>query len=138
MKRLFLPLAEYDLAAADASRPRRWARPRSRLRAAIRSRCRCKVRPGDKIPESAQATYQFADGDRAGEPLRSVEGGEFRGRIESVNQPFHFTVTAGDDSSSIRDVPVKVVPPPTLKSLVVRLIPPAYTGIPHRRCWRRG
>ncbi len=89
-----------------------------------------KVRPGDKIPESAQAKYEFADGDLAGEPLRPVEGGEFRGRIESVNQPFRFTVKGGDDSSSIVDIPVKVVPPPTLKSLVVRLTSPAYTGIP--------
>ena len=88
-----------------------------------------KVRPGDRIPESAEATYQFADGESAVEPLRAMEGGEFRGEIESVNQPFHFTVTAGDDRSSIRDVPVEVVPPPTLKSLVIRVSPPAYTGI---------
>ena len=89
-----------------------------------------RVRRGDKIPESAQATYHFADGDQAGEPLRSTAGGEFRGRIDSVNQPFQFTVAAGDDSSSIRDIPVKVVPPPTLKSLVLRLVPPEYTGLP--------
>jgi hypothetical protein len=89
-----------------------------------------KVRPGDKIPDSAQATYNFADGDSSSEPLRTAEGGEFHGRIEAVTQPFHFTVTGGDDRSSIRDVPVKVVAPPTLKSLVVRLEPPAYTGIP--------
>ncbi len=88
-----------------------------------------KVLQGDKIPEAAEATYQFADGDSAGEPLRAMEGGEFRGRIESVNQPFHFTVTGGDDRSSIRDVPVEVVPPPTLKSLLIRVSPPAYTGI---------
>ncbi len=88
------------------------------------------VRPGDKIPESARATYRFADGEEAGEPLRSIAGGEFRGRIESVNQPFHFTVTAGDDKTSIRDVPVAVVPPPTLKSLTLRLFAPAYTGLP--------
>ena len=106
------------------------ARPRSRSRGAIRSRLSVKVRPGDKIPESAQATYYFADGEDAGEPLRSIEGGEFRGRIESVNQPFHFTVTAGDDPTSIRDVAVKVVPPPTLKSLAVRLI---LAGV-HRDC----
>ena len=89
-----------------------------------------KVRPGDRIPESALATYSFSDGDSSGEPLRSAEGGEFRGRIESVNQPFRFTVTAGDDRSSIRDVPVKVVAPPTLKSLAIRLVPPEYTGLP--------
>jgi hypothetical protein len=88
-----------------------------------------KVRPGDRIPESARVTYEFADGDSASEPLRVVEGGEFRGRIDSVNQPFRFTVSGGDDRSSIRDVPVKVVPPPTLKSLVIRVNPPAYTGI---------
>ena len=86
--------------------------------------------PGDKIPESAKATYTFLDGDTSSEPLRTADGGEFRGRIESVNQPFKFTVTAGDDRSSIRDVPVKVVAPPTLKSLSVRLIPPEYTGMP--------
>jgi hypothetical protein len=65
-----------------------------------------KVRPGDTIPESARATYRFADGEESGEPLRSVEGGEFRGRIDSVNQPFRFSVAAGDDSTSIRDVTV--------------------------------
>ena len=57
-----------------------------------------KVRPGDKIPEAANATYRFADGAETIEPLRTLEGGEFRGRIESVNQPFHFTVAAGDDA----------------------------------------
>ncbi len=58
------------------------------------------------------------------------KGGEFHGRIESVNQPFHFTVTAGDDRSSIRDVSVRVVPPPSLKALTVRMVSPQYTGLP--------
>jgi hypothetical protein len=89
-----------------------------------------KVRRGDKIPAAAQATYVFADGEEAGEPLRSLEGGTFRGRIDAVNQPFRFSVVAGDDSTSIRDVPVVVVPPPSLKSLVVRVIAPEYTGLP--------
>ncbi len=88
-----------------------------------------KVRPGDKIPESARATYYFADGEQAVESLRSMKGGEFRGRIESVNQEFRFTVTAGDDLTSIRDIAVKVVPPPTLKSLATRVVSPAYTGL---------
>ena len=129
MKRLFLPLSgttwpqRTHLVLDDGQTTLKVARGDSFTLSV-------KVRPGDKVPDSARATYEFADGDRASEPLRSVEGGEFRGRIESVNQPFHFTVTAGDDSSSIRDVPVKVVPPPTLKSLVVRLVSPAYTGIP--------
>ena len=58
-----------------------------------------------------------------------MKGGEFRGRIESVNQQFRFTVTAGDDLTSIRDIAVKVVPPPTLKSLATRVVSPAYTGL---------
>src|SRR5262249_32934781 len=37
---------------------------------------------------------------------------------------------AGDDTKSIRDVPVNVVAPPMLKSLSVRLVPPEYTGLP--------
>ncbi len=89
-----------------------------------------KVRRGDKVPDSAQATYRFADGGETVEPLRTLEGGEFRGRIESVNQPFHFTVTAGDDTSSVRDVAVRVVPPPGIKALTVRMISPPYTGLP--------
>ena len=88
-----------------------------------------KVRPGDKIPDRAKAIYRFADGEEAGEALRSLEGGEFRGRIETVNQPFHFSVAAGDDSTSIRDIEVKVVPPPALKSLAIRLVAPEYTGV---------
>ncbi len=88
-----------------------------------------KVAPGDRIPSAAKASYRFADGEEAGEALRFVEGGEFRGRLESVNQPFHFSVVAGDDSESIRDVAVRVVPPPGVKSLAVRLVTPKYTGL---------
>ena len=88
------------------------------------------VRPGDRVPESAQATYQYADGEVVSEPLRATEGGEFHGRIDTVNQPFKFSVTAGDDTGSVRDVEVKVVPPPALNRLTIRLVSPPYTGIP--------
>jgi hypothetical protein len=88
-----------------------------------------KVKPGDKVPESATAIYRFADGTEAVEPLRSLAGGEFRGRIEAVNQPFRFSVTGGDDATSVRDVEVRVVPPPSLKALSIRMVPPPYTGI---------
>ena len=81
------------------------------------------------MPASARATYRFEDGETETESLRAVEGGMFRGRIESVNRPFTFSVAAGDDSTSIRDVAVKVVPPPALKDLTVRLFAPAYTGL---------
>ncbi len=89
-----------------------------------------KVRPGDKVPESAKAVYHFEDGTESVESLRTLDGGEFRGRIEAAHQPFRFSVSGGDDSTSIRDVAVRVVPPPTLKSLAVRVVSPPYTGVP--------
>jgi hypothetical protein len=84
---------------------------------------------GERMPGTARATYRFEDGETETESLRAVEGGVFRGRIESVNRPFAFSVVAGDDTTSIRDVAVKVVPPPTVKDLTVRLAAPAYTGL---------
>ncbi len=89
-----------------------------------------RVQPGDRIPESARATYRFADGEEIIEPLRASEAGEFHGRLETVNQPLKFSVTAGDDATSIQDVEVKVVPPPVLGRLAIRLISPPYTGLP--------
>ena len=88
------------------------------------------VRPGDRIPETARVTYSFIDGEEITEPLRATEGGEFHGRIETVNQPFKFSVAGGDDVGSIRDIEVKVVPPPALNRLTIRLVSPKYTGIP--------
>ena len=87
------------------------------------------VRPGDRIPETARVTYSFIDGEEITEPLRATEGGEFHGRIETVNQPFKFSVAGGDDVGSIRDIEVKVVPPPALNRLTIRLVSPKYTGI---------
>ncbi len=87
------------------------------------------IGPGERMPASARATYRYEDGETETESLRAVEGGIFRGRIESVNRPFTFSVAAGDDTASIRNIAVKVVPPPTLKDLTVRLFPPTYTGL---------
>lgn len=89
-----------------------------------------RVRPGDRIPESAKATYRFADGEVVVEPLGATDAGEFRGRIEAVNQPFAFSVTGGDDAHSIQDVAVRVVAPPALSRTTIRLVSPAYTGLP--------
>src|SRR5690606_28073838 len=80
--------------------------------------------------ESAKATYRFADGEVVVEPLGATDEGEFRGRIEAVNQPFEFSVAGGDDANSIRDVAVRVVAPPALGRTTIRLVSPAYTGLP--------
>ena len=47
-----------------------------------------------------------------------------------MSQAFRFSVAAGDDSTSIRDIAVQVVPPPAMKSLAIRLNAPQYTGLP--------
>ena len=87
------------------------------------------IGPGERMPTSAKATYRFDNGDVVTEALRSIEGGIFRGRMEAVETPFRFSVVAGDDSESIRDIAVKVVPPPTIRESTVRLLMPEYTRL---------
>lgn len=129
MKRLFLPFGGLEwpqqthLVLDDANTTLKIARGDSFTLSV-------KVQPGDRIPETAHATYRYADGAETVEPLRILDGGEFRGRIESVNQPFHFSVAAGDDATSVHDVAVRVVPPPGLKALTIRMVSPPYTGLP--------
>ena len=89
-----------------------------------------KVRPGDKVPESAQATYPFRrrrDSGRAAAFDR-------RGRVPGADRVGESAVSFHGDCrrrrSSIRDVPVKVVAAADLKSLAIRVIPPEYTGMP--------
>ena len=50
--------------------------------------------------------------------------------MEAVEKSFTFSVEAGDDSTSVVDVAVKVVPPPSIDALTVRLVPPEYTKLP--------
>ena len=87
-----------------------------------------KVEDGYTIPSSAVAEFTFADGEKAEEPLRVVDGGEFRGRLESVTQSFKVRVRAGDDLTEIK--PVEAVTPPRLADLKIQVQPPAYTGLP--------
>ncbi|SIO67299.1 protein of unknown function [Singulisphaera sp. GP187] len=87
------------------------------------------IAKGETVPASARATYRFSNGEVVTEPLRAVEGGIFRGRLETVERDFTFSVAAGDDSTSIRNVAVRVVPPPALKQVAIRMVPPAYTAI---------
>ena len=59
-------------------------------------------------------------------PLRPV-GDVMVGRRENIVRPFAYGVEGGDDSAQPW-IDVDVVDAPTLDSLVVRLIPPTYTG----------
>ena len=68
-----------------------------------------KVDEGYTIPTTAVAEFTFADGEKAEEPLRVVDGGEFRGRLETVSQSFKVRVRAGDDITETK--PVEAVTP---------------------------
>ena len=104
-------------------------KPRSRSPAAIPSRWRSRSGPATRSrTRRGRPIVSPTARSRRAAPFR--RGGRVPGTDRAVNQPFRFTVAAGDDSTSIRDVAVRVVPPPALKSLAVRLVAPAYTGLP--------
>ena len=87
-----------------------------------------KVRPGDRIPESAQATYHFCRRRFDGRAASLGRGGRVPGtdRVGQSAVPLH-----GDRRRrSLVDPRCagQGGAPPTLKSLAIRLIPPEYTG----------
>ncbi len=127
-RRLFLPFGAdrwpqmTHLTLLDKETPRKVARGEPFSLAVA-------VAQGDRVPSNAKATYRYDDGETGTESLRSVEGGVFRGRIEAVEKSFRFSVAAGDDQTSVRDIAVKVVPPPAVKEMTVRLVSPEYTRL---------
>ncbi len=129
LRRLFIPMGpdrwpqQTHLSLIDRETPRKVARGDAFTLAVS-------VAPSEKPPAKARVTYRFEDGETQTESLSAVEGGTFRGRIETVDRPFSFSVAAGDDTSSIRDIDVRVVPPPVVNDLTVRLVAPSYTRLP--------
>jgi hypothetical protein len=87
-----------------------------------------KVAEGFKIPTAATADFRFADGETSSEPLRILENGEFRGRIESVTQSFTVRVRGGDDTTESRSI--AAVTPPRLSDVAIEITPPPYTALP--------
>ncbi len=87
-----------------------------------------KVAEGYKVPASAIAEFRFADGETASEPLRILENGEFRGRLESVTQSFSVSVRGGDDRTNAKSV--VAVTPPRLADAAIEIAQPAYTTLP--------
>ena len=63
-------------------------------------------------------------------PLRVIEGGIFRGRIETVTRPFTFLPwPRAMTSARSATWSVAVVPPPALKDVTLTLVAPEYTGL---------
>ena len=88
---------------------------------------------GERMPGSARGDLPLRrrrDGHRIAPRRR---GGHFPGPDRVGRPPVPFSVAAGDDTTSIRDVAVKVVPPPTLKDLTVRLFSPPTPAWTRRR-----
>lgn len=87
---------------------------------------------GARLPSAVRIHYRFDGSDGAvveeTENLH-VAGGVAIARRENVLRPFAFRVEGGDDSS-MPWFNVEVVEPPAIESLALRLIPPAYTGLP--------
>ncbi len=89
---------------------------------------------GARLPTDACIHYRFTnpDGSAAAEtrPMRLV-GSRLVGRREGVARPFSYRITGGDDHT-MSWIAVEVLEPPAIRSLSIRLIPPAYTGWPRQ------
>jgi hypothetical protein len=84
------------------------------------------------LPDEVRIHYRFtgADGRSLEESaLMHQTGDTAAARMENVTRPFSYRVEGGDDRS-MPWAPVKVVERPAVDSVVIRLIPPDYTGWP--------
>ncbi len=125
LTRLFRPFSGLEWPKRTELEPPRFARKVARGEPFL---LEVAVRKGKVVPTSAQVVYTFADGQQSTEALRPDDQGVFHGRIDAIERPFRFEVTAGDDRTP--RLAVQVVPPPAIRSLAVTLVPPAYTRQP--------
>jgi len=90
---------------------------------------------GAKLPPDGRVHYRFEnpDGSVAAEmDLMQPAGSRLAARRDNVVRPFSYRITGGDDRT-MPWIAVRVVEPPAIESLLIRLIPPAYTGWPAER-----
>lgn len=64
--------------------------------------------------------------------LSESSEGEFRAVLRALQEDFSFHVSGGDDPRGDKTVTVTVLEPPDLAGLAIRIVPPAYTGMPER------
>jgi len=87
---------------------------------------------GAALPAEVRMFWRFEGPDgnvtEETEVLRRIDS-RITARRESVLRPFSYRAEGGDDA--LMDwIDVEVVEPPTLARLAIRLVPPAYTGLP--------
>jgi hypothetical protein len=84
-----------------------------------------------KLPNVVTIVYQF-EGDRPDQEQRremALLDGKMIHRLEGVTRSFRYRAMGGDDESMPWSE-LRVLEPPRIASLDVRVIPPAYTGWP--------
>lgn len=88
--------------------------------------------PPAELPAEARIHYRFPRPD-GGDAIQTErmrrQGGAMIARRENVTRPFSYRVEGGDDRRQPW-IDVKVIEPPDVQTLSVRLTPPPYTGWP--------
>lgn len=80
-----------------------------------------------RIPSEAVIRIRGSEGAASSKVQRApIEGGAFRHAVEGTHASFRILVSAGDDSSGWREV--RVLRKPSVTSVRVEVVPPAYTG----------
>lgn len=98
------------------------------------------VARGTDVPVLVRAIGRVPDtvtlhlGPRAGSPREELElassgDGQFRTLLRSCQEDLEFHVTGGDDEDGLPRVVLRVLDPPDVRGLAVRVTPPAYTGL---------
>ncbi|MDP6538184.1 MAG: hypothetical protein QF903_12460 [Planctomycetota bacterium] len=77
-----------------------------------------------------EVILHFESGQRL--VLAATGGGTFRTLLRSRQADCAFHVTGGDDTDGKPRVDVRVLQPPDVTAVAVRITPPAYTGLPER------
>ena len=87
--------------------------------------------PGVALPAEVFIHYRFdgPEGPSVETARMSPLGGMMVAQRENVTRPCSFRVEGGDDDS-MEWLPIEVVDRPAVKSVVIRLFPPPYTGWP--------
>ena len=98
------------------------------------------VARGTDVPVLVRAVGRVPDtvtlhlGPREGRPREELElassgDGQFRTLLRSCQEDLEFHATGGDDDDGLPRVVLRVLDPPDVRGLAVRVTPPAYTGL---------
>ncbi|HVS17858.1 MAG TPA: hypothetical protein VMT18_04600, partial [Planctomycetota bacterium] len=88
------------------------------------------VRALGRVPDTVTLHLsQREGGPREQLELASSGDGQFRTLLRSCQADLEFHVTGGDDEDGLPRVVLRVLDPPDVRGLALRVTPPAYTGL---------